>query len=299
MNALDVMRQRFRISNAPARLGPSLGSGLDVFGGCERRTAADDYRWDGMRRGQSPRQPVGLIQYTLDGHGVIDHAGRSLAIPAEHCMIAVIPSPHVYYLPAGAASWTFSWIMINHPYVVWRLAELIGRAGAVLPAAAGTDLPEAIFALMPAKPAARQDDAFSREAKLFDLLTAAGRAAHAMRHGGDDHERLLARVRQLVRSGQMARPNVDAIAAAFGMSRSNFSHHFRATTGLTPAAFVRDLRLERARDDVVGTDASLKSIAHTLGFADANHFGKVFSARFGFSPTALRRQTRGRFSAGL
>jgi AraC-like DNA-binding protein len=291
VNSLQTYIRRVKsITATPLKavMGPSLGSGLDVLGDCEERTTADAYRWDGMRRGVRPDRPMTLLQYTLAGRGAITMNGKTQAVPPEHCMVATIPSRHVYFLPADAAAWSFVWVFVTHAYVVQRLGELVSRAGPVLFAPAGGDLPEAIASLL--RPSG--DDALSREQKLFDLIIAAERTAQ-LRHG-DRRQKLLAQVRQIAADTGPGRPNVDTIAATLGMSRSNFSHHFRATTGQTPAAFVRELRLERARDAVAGSDATLKSIARELGFADATHFGKVFRERFGFTPKTLRQQTRGR-----
>jgi len=292
VNALQRLQHRFPPRDAVDRPGPTLGSGLDVIGGAERRTVADAYRWDGLRRGGSSKRPVALLQYTLDGHGAIDFAGRTFSVPPEHCMIAIIPSRHVYYLPDDAPAWRFIYIIVNHPYVVRRLRDLIAVAGPVIAAPAGGDLPEILGRLIESN----ADDALAREEKLLALMLAALRAADASRPGADERQRLLKSVRQLIHTAGYKRPNIEAVAGEFGMSRSNFSHHFRATTGLSPAAFIREVRLERAREAVTGSDASLKAIARQFGFADANHFGKVFSERFGFTPLALRRQTRGRWS---
>lgn len=285
------MRRRFRPGPDTARrVGPHLGHGLDVFGGCERRTPADHYRWDGMDRAGNPDSPVAFLQYTLNGRGAFDVPGRHYDVGPEDCFIAIVPSPHVYYLPDDSSDWTFVWVMIEHRYVVQRLAEIVKTAAPVLHAPAAGDLAQGLGGLLEQKVA---DDRFSREKRLFDLIIAAGRAAYTMRHGSDLREQLLGRTRQIIEAGDFARPNVEAIAAEFGMSRSNFSHHFRSVTGLTPAAFVREVRLSRAREMLIGGDATLKTIARTLGFADVNHFCRAFRAQFGLTPGAFRRQVQG------
>lgn len=298
MNPLQTLQRRFRPGPGNGqRLGPDLGSGLDVFGGCEKRVPADHYRWDGLRRTKDSNARFAIVQYTLDGHGAFDTPDRHYPVSAEDCFFAIVPSAHVYHLPDDSADWTFVWVLIDHPYVVDRLTRVVQNVGPVIHAPAGSDLPEALSGLLAQRDGAAADDRFSREHRLFDLIIAAERAAYAEEHGGDEREQLLSRTRQILESNDMARPNVDDIAAAFGMSRSNFSHHFRATTGLTPAAFVRDLRLSRAREMLIGGDVTLKAIARALGFADVNHFCKAFRARFGFTPGAFRRQVRGRWPA--
>lgn len=73
------------------------------------------------------------------------------------------------------------------------------------------------------------------------------------------------------------------------MSRSHFSHHFRARTGLTPARFMMEVRVQEAARMLQATHVPLKQIADEWGFANVNHFGKVFR-RFQYaSPAAYRR----------
>lgn len=52
--------------------------------------------------------------------------------------------------------------------------------------------------------------------------------------------------------------------------------------------YVRRLRLMRARQDVLGTDALISDIAHRWKFSDASHFTRRFTDEFGVTPTAAR-----------
>lgn len=261
---------------------------LDVFSGVERRTAEDHYRWDGRRRGDA-RDPFVLIQYTLEGFGVFE-TDTIHRVPIGNAFLAVIPSKHVYYLPAAAPAWTFLWVMIRHPYVVDRLARLTRKA---VPIVQTPPTGEMVTCLAEIFIATREggDDRFKREARLFDLITAVERAAHVMRHSPTDREAMTLAVRAFV-DRKPGRTDVQTLAAAFGMSRSNFSHRFRAVTGLTPASYLRELRLGRARDLLLGGDEPVKAVARRSGFADSTHLTKAFHARFGFTPSAMRRQMR-------
>jgi transcriptional regulator GlxA family with amidase domain len=82
---------------------------------------------------------------------------------------------------------------------------------------------------------------------------------------------------------------VDAIAADRGMSRSHFSHHFRARTGLSPARFMTEVRIREAARALAATRAPLKQIAAEWGFTNANHFGKVFRRFLHQSPAVYRQ----------
>ncbi|MBC7448043.1 MAG: AraC family transcriptional regulator [Hymenobacteraceae bacterium] len=56
----------------------------------------------------------------------------------------------------------------------------------------------------------------------------------------------------------------------------------RELTGLTPAAYLREVRLERARQLLEArTTQTVAEIACAVGFEDAQYFGKVFFKRYG------------------
>jgi len=76
------------------------------------------------------------------------------------------------------------------------------------------------------------------------------------------------------------------------MSRSHFSHYFRTRTGLAPAQFMTEVRIREASRALVATRAPLKEIANDWGFANANHFGKVFR-RFQHQSPAVYRDAVG------
>jgi AraC-like DNA-binding protein len=85
---------------------------------------------------------------------------------------------------------------------------------------------------------------------------------------------------------------VDALADAYGMSRSHFSHFFRARTGLSPARFATEVRIHEATRRLLDTRATVKQIADACGFANANHFCKVFRRFQHLSPAAYRQAIR-------
>jgi AraC family transcriptional regulator len=104
-------------------------------------------------------------------------------------------------------------------------------------------------------------------------------------------ERLLERTRDAVLADPRRRLRVESLACERGMSRSHFSHHFKAATGLTPAAFATGVRIQEAARLLLSTGAPLKEIADALGFASVNHFCKVFRRYQHTSPTAYRRRS--------
>jgi iron complex transport system substrate-binding protein len=57
--------------------------------------------------------------------------------------------------------------------------------------------------------------------------------------------------------------------------------------------YAKNLRLDRARHDLITTGKSMNELAKELGFSNQFHFSREFKAKFGVSPTAYRRAQRG------
>jgi AraC family transcriptional regulator of arabinose operon len=87
--------------------------------------------------------------------------------------------------------------------------------------------------------------------------------------------------------------DVAALAAAVNLSPSRFAHLFRRDTGLSPARFIIQRRLDRATVLLRSTFLSVKEVMASGGFNDANHFTRVFREQHGLSPTAWRAANSG------
>lgn len=91
---------------------------------------------------------------------------------------------------------------------------------------------------------------------------------------------------------QMAKENIDIehMAAVLSMSRKQLRSRVMAITGLTPVAYVLQVRLNYARRMIImNGDTSLTSIAKKCGFQNPSHFSKAFKQQFKVSPTQFRK----------
>jgi len=80
---------------------------------------------------------------------------------------------------------------------------------------------------------------------------------------------------------------IPAVAAALGLSVRQLERRFRASVGLTPKAFARVARFDRAVR-ALGADPAqdLAALALDCGYADQAHFNHEFRALAGTSPRA-------------
>ena len=77
----------------------------------------------------------------------------------------------------------------------------------------------------------------------------------------------------------------DVFAREVGLSKSQLGRKLRTLTGTSPAAFVREFRLERAAQMLRRKTGTVAEIAYAVGFNDVDHFGKLFKQRYGVPPS--------------
>ncbi|WP_170181832.1 AraC family transcriptional regulator [Phreatobacter stygius] len=102
----------------------------------------------------------------------------------------------------------------------------------------------------------------------------------------------VARVRSLIEARYGEDLRLDDLAATAGLSTHHLIRAFRREIGLTPHAYVIDVRVRRAQDSLKSGSA-LAETAAAVGFADQAHLTRAFKARLGVTPGAYRRAVAG------
>ena len=77
---------------------------------------------------------------------------------------------------------------------------------------------------------------------------------------------------------------VDTLAAQVCLSPSAFSRVFRERTGSSPYQYVKETRLDRARQLLNEGRLGVSAVSRAVGYATASHFIKEFRSRFGATP---------------
>lgn len=79
--------------------------------------------------------------------------------------------------------------------------------------------------------------------------------------------------------------SVDLLADEFSQSRRSFYRNLQLETGMTPAEFIREIRLTTAKSMVTSNkNLRLEELANAVGYKSATSFRKIFEERFGNHP---------------
>jgi AraC-like DNA-binding protein len=68
------------------------------------------------------------------------------------------------------------------------------------------------------------------------------------------------------------------------LSPSAFAHLFRDVTGRAPYQFLKEMRLDRARELLVDGNLAVARVSKEVGYASVSHFISEFRGRFGVTP---------------
>lgn len=141
--------------------------------------------------------------------------------------------------------------------------------------------------------------------KLFEQVqwarTRSELVAIAMRTSGEmqfwqaanlQENALIVKAIDMIRSYYHEGITQDEIALKLGVTQEYLSTSFHKSMGVSFSHYLRDLRIQKAKEMLIGTNLKQWEIATRIGYTDAKYFGKVFKECTGMLPTDYRRRNQ-------
>ncbi|WP_223159352.1 GlxA family transcriptional regulator [Vibrio sp. Y2-5] len=89
--------------------------------------------------------------------------------------------------------------------------------------------------------------------------------------------------------------SISALSDRFSMSPRNFTRVFTKESGLSPAKYVEEARLEDARRRLEQSSLTLKQVAHEAGFGSTTNLRRVFERHLEVTPEEYRNRFSSRY----
>lgn len=121
------------------------------------------------------------------------------------------------------------------------------------------------------------------------FMSTIGFAHRRKRGGGSRPPYWLDQAKDLLRDTATEASTMEGIAQSVGVHPAHLSREFKRWFRLTPGEYVREYRVNLAKEQLRETESSLAEIAHGAGFADQAHFSNVFRRHTGITPFGYRR----------
>jgi len=124
------------------------------------------------------------------------------------------------------------------------------------------------------------------ESSCFELLVNASRSRRPTSERRPP--KWLVRVKEYVCDNFVEPPGLSELARAAGVHPTHLARSFRRFENCTIGDYVRRIRIEKAKQLMMSTKASLAEIALAAGFADQTHFTRSFKRSTGMTPAGFR-----------
>lgn len=105
---------------------------------------------------------------------------------------------------------------------------------------------------------------------------------HLVAVGSPSHQ--IAKVIAWLKQHYTENVSIDELATRAHMSASTFRQHFRVVTGMSPLQYLKNLRLQDARQLMLNEDIDASSAAVRVGYESASQFSREYTRLFGEPP---------------
>jgi AraC-like DNA-binding protein len=216
----------------------------------------------------------------LTAEGMADH-------PANSLMVWAPQDPELYGHPAEP--WSHSWLYCAGRLVARSLEDGGLRHNRPVARAQPATMEWYLEAMLREIAANAAPDWRVLANHVHNLAIELGRDSRRGR-GAREVPAPLLQARALLAQDYSRPHRLADLARAASLSVSHFSHLFRKSFGVPPAAYLRQQRLQHAARLLGDRSLRIGEIARRTGYTDIYHFSRMFRRHFGTSPTAMRRR---------
>jgi AraC-like DNA-binding protein len=127
-------------------------------------------------------------------------------------------------------------------------------------------------------------------AKALELLWLFSHAGNGIPDPGFNEcdRKAIQKARFILERNLEAPPTIGDLAGRVGMSASKFKHLFPKVCGEPPYAYLRKVRMEKARDLLSRGKMNVTEVSMEVGYSSLSHFAKAFAKHFGVNPSQVR-----------
>lgn len=230
------------------------------------------------------------LLYITEGEGVFNSAhAKDIPLKAGDLFLLFPGEWHTYH-PTGKNGWKSYWIGFKGKNVDDRVkAGFLSVDKPIYHVGFSADI---IRLYEEAYKRAQEEATYSQQilAGIVNHLVGLMYALERSMELSKDHTRVdminLARLR--IRESLEVDLTIQQVAEELGVSYSNFRKLFKEFTGISPALYQQDLRLQRAKELLATTTLSIKEIAYRLCFESPDYFSSKFKIKTGKKPSEFR-----------
>ena len=224
------------------------------------------------------QQGSGALHFVLGGRGTLEIGGKTYAVRAGE-MFLTVADTEMRYFPDAEDPWDYAWFCLKDTTKIGAALDFSLKQ-AVQPIPQFTKVRRVLQRMFLALEA-EEIGYFGTLSAFYEILDSC--TAHTPITG--------IRAAKAVVDESFTRPSfrIESLCRDVGLSHAQLLRLFKAHYGVTVQHYLTSRRMELACELLRTTDLSVASVALSCGYADENHFMKVFKKEKGSTALQYRK----------
>ena len=235
--------------------------------------------------------PSYLLKLSLDGCGILEYGGQRYQVPAGHFFLVDCNMPQRYYTDSSAESWHVLWVHFYggsaKSYYDAFLSVNDGSPVSSLPLNSNAyELFRELLAVAGAEGEQLRID-FEIARLITNLLTECIQASMETKESRSVPQIIHATMLYL-QENYMKRHTLESLGTRFNINPFYLQKQFKRYVGLSPTDYCIYLRINRAKELMRSTYATIGDISREVGIENLGYFTRLFKQHEGMTPQAYR-----------
>lgn len=232
-----------------------------------------------------------LIHCILNGKGIFRVGELTYTVEKGEGFL-IDPDIVTYYQADEEDPWQYCWIGFQGRDVPWLMKHCgISMKNPVFGFADILEMETCVSQL--ASNYSRRGGGFLALSKLYEFFSMIQGEGMIK----ENSLKLALRVRRFIDRNYSYHINVEKIAETLGCNRSHMFRVFKKEYGVSVQEYLRDCRLDHAKQLLEQTEISTLEVMYSCGFNDLPNFARQFKRRYKMPPGAVRNHGTNQFPA--
>lgn len=228
------------------------------------------------------------LVYITKGQGIFVSSTQREKTLEQGAAFVIFPHEWHSYRPFEKVGWNEYWVTFGGTYFEKFVSELIDKSNPFFSIGVNDQIVKLFREMLTC--ASEQKIGFQK------VLTGATMHMLGLMHSISNNNvfnnrdiELIQQACVIMRENVYSKQKPEEIADLLNVSYSSFRKFFKQYTGLAPYQYVLQLKIEKAKELLAGSDVPIHEIAIKLHFESTDYFSYFFKKEAGVSPLAYRK----------
>lgn len=227
-----------------------------------------------------------MFQYTFSGSGYLEVGNKKYLVDKGKAMFLALPSDTKYYHnPDSHEAWSFAFIHFQSSVLEEYYQTLIKKTSPFMSLSEDAAPIRLLSDIINQVKSGYINSFNVMSAKTFEFVCS------LYDHFINNHDNYSHRTKEVINTIERNfahLESIESLAASMGITPSHLSREFAQDTGISPIAYLTQVRIGHARHLLRSTNLSINEIATQCGYSQCNYFCKVFREKTGQTPLNYR-----------